>query len=117
MRLLYSSPAIGWVEDDPDDPQVGIENDKALRNRNYMKGPKLYGVLDANGVSRSFRLGNGSNMLSLRYIFYRGTLKADTKYYVRFKNVLTNPYAQFFGDYFEFVPKSVYDGVNPENVW
>ncbi len=117
LRLLYSSPAIGWVEDDPDDPQVGIENDKALRNRNYMKGPKLYGVLDANGVSRSFRLGNGSNMLSLRYIFYRGTLKADTKYYVRFKNVLTNPYAQFFGDYFEFVPKSVYDGVNPENVW
>lgn len=117
LRADYNSPAIGWVEDDPDDPQVGIENDKAMRNRNYMKGPKLYGVLDANGVTRSFRLGNGSNMLSMRYIFYRGTLQADTKYYVRFKNVLTNPYAQFFGDYFELVPKSVYDGVEPENVW
>lgn len=117
LRADYNSPNIGWVVDDPDDPDVGIENDKALRNRNYMKGPKLYGLLSASGVSRSFREGNGSNMLSLRYIFYRGTLKADTKYYVRFKNVLTNPYAQFFGDYFEFVPKSVYEGVTPENVW
>lgn len=117
MRLMYTAPAIGWEEDDLEDPQVGIENDKALRNRNYMKAPKLYGLLNGSGVTRSLREGNGSNMLSLRYILYRGTLQADTKYYVRFKNVLTNPIAQFFADYFELVPKSVYDGAESENIW
>ena len=95
MRAEYTSPNIGWVKDNPDDPHSAKENDKAMRNHGYMKGPKLYGLLSASGVSTSFRDGNGSNMLSMRYIVYRGLMKADKTYYVRFKNVLTNPNLPF----------------------
>lgn len=117
MRADYNSPSIGWVKDDPDDPTVATENDKAMRNHGYMKGPKLYGLLSSSGVSTSFRDGNGSNMLSMRYIVYRGYLSSDKLYYIRFKNVLTNPYGQLFCDYFEFVPRSVYNGEKAESVW
>jgi len=117
MRAAYSSPSIGWKKDDPNDEQSNLENDKAMRNHGYMKGPKQYGLLSASGVSTSFRDGNGSNMLSMRYIIYRGTMRADKTYYVRFKNVLTNPYGQLFCDYFELVPRSIYNGEKRENIW
>lgn len=117
MRAEYSSPNIGWVKDDPDDPESARENDKDMRNHGYMKGPKLYGLLSTSGVSTSFRDGNGSNMLSMRYIVYRGPLKAGKIYYIRFKNVLTNPSAQLFCDYFEFVPRSIYNGEGRESIW
>lgn len=117
MRAEYSSPNIGWIKDNPDDEQANKENDKAMRNHGYMKGPKLYGLLNASGVSTSFRDGNGSSMLSMRYIVYRGPMQADKHYYVRFKNVLTNPYGQLFCDYFELVPRSIYNGEKAENIW
>ena len=117
MRADYSSPSIGWEKDDPNDQQAARDNDKAMRNHGYMKGPKLYGLLSASGVSTSFRDGNGSNMLSMRYIIYRGTMRADKTYYVRFKNVLTNPYGQLFCDYFEYVPRSIYNGDKAESIW
>ena len=117
MRAEYTSPNIGWEKDNPDDPHSAKENDKAMRNHGYMKGPKLYGLLSASGVSTSFRDGNGSNMLSMRYIVYRGLMKADKTYYVRFKNVLTNPYGQLFCDYLELVPRSIYNGEKAESIW
>lgn len=117
MRADYRSHSIGWVKDNPDDPNVAIENDKALRNHGYMKGPKLYGLLSSGGVTTTFRDGNGSNMLPLRYIVYRGQMYSDRTYYIRFKNVLTNPYGQLFCDYFELVPRSIYNGVKNENIW
>ena len=99
MRAEYTSPNIGWEKDNPDDPHSAKENDKAMRNHGYMKGPKLYGLLSASGVSTSFRDGNGSNMLSMRY------------------NVLTNPYGQLFCDYLELVPRSIYNGEKAESIW
>lgn len=117
MRAEYTSPNIGWEKDNPDDPHSAKENDKAMRNHGYMKGPKLYGLLSASGVSTSFRDGNGSSMLSMRCIVYRGLMKADKTYYVRFKNVLTNPFGQLFCDYLELVPRSIYNGEKAESIW
>ena len=52
-----------------------------------------------------------------RRILYRGLLKAQETYYMRFKNVLENPSAEFDFDFFELVPKSVYAGVEQEDIW
>ena len=53
----------------------------------------------------------------LRRIIFTGQLEAGKTYYIRFKSVLETTSAEFFFDYLEFVPKSVYNGDVAEDKW
>ena len=97
MRLVNTSPRIGWVADDAT-PDNGISNDKEMKNRGYLKGPTTYYMGDLATTARNF------------YRAYR--LVLTTKYFgegdhwVRIKNVNENDanIDRFMHDYFELVP-------------
>ena len=102
----------GWVADS----ELGLtngdaieENDKAMRNNGYMKGPKYFWD-DASHSGRD-------RHSCLRRIIFTGQLEAGKTYYIRFKSVLETTSAEFFFDYLEFVPKSVYNGDVAEDKW
>ena len=98
----------GWVsETNLTDDDLIQENVKTMRNMGFMKGPKYLYL--SNGTGRT-------DSRCLRKIIYTGELKAGTTYYIRFKSVLSNT-AEFFYDYLELVPKSVYAGEDPEDIW
>lgn len=98
----------GWVADPTSTDELAIqENTKSMRNLGFMKGPKYFSL--SGGTGRSF-------WRCLRKIIYTGTLEAGKTYYIRFKSVLEQD-AEFFYDYLEFVPKTVYAGETAEDVW
>ena len=79
-----------------------MEKDKAMRNNGYMKGPKYF--FPANGYS-------GRDCTNcLRRIVYTGRLEAGKTYYIRFKSVLDSSNTEFFFDYLELVPRTIYNG-------
>ena len=101
--------ATGWVKDDARNDEANVENDKSMRNLGFMKGPKYF-QQDASNYGRSYQD-------CLRKIIYTGVLEAGETYYIRFKSVLNDPTSEFFYDYLELVPKSVYASDTPEDVW
>jgi hypothetical protein len=44
-------------------------------------------------------------------------MDADQTYYLRFKSALKKSDSQFFMDYFEYVPTTVYNGAQEEDIW
>jgi hypothetical protein len=80
-----------------------------MRNNGYMKGPKYFWD-DASHSGRD-------RHSCLRRIIFTGQLEAGKTYYIRFKSVLETTSAEFFFDYLEFVPKSVYNGDVAEDKW
>jgi len=110
LTIEANDARIGWVQD-ASTTDFGIDNDKTMRNRGYMKGPTSY-----------FRNNGSAPLMSrdasgaLRRII--GTFTFDTyePHYVRFKSVLDKPSAQAMMDYFEYVPKIIYNppGGTPE---
>ncbi len=110
LRLTGSSSMINWASDSSLGTDEAIEDkDKAMRHNGYMKGPKYF--YPANNVS-----GRDCE-ICLRKVIFTGQLEAGKTYYVRFKSVLESSSTQFFFDYLEFVPKSVYNGDEPEDKW
>ncbi|MBQ6750994.1 MAG: fasciclin domain-containing protein [Bacteroidaceae bacterium] len=101
--------ATGWVSDANlgDDDAIN-ENDKAMRNLSFMKGPKYIQL--ANSTNRD-------EQNALRKIIYTGQFEAGKTYYIRFKSVLSGTNYEFFYDYLELVPKSVYAGDEAEDKW
>ena len=102
---------IGWEADDANDEQANIELDKKLRNNGFMKAPNSY-----------YRIGESQPMRATsfigRRIIVRQELKANETYYIKFMNVLENEGSQFYMDYIEYCPKSVYDNpTEPEDIW
>lgn len=53
----------------------------------------------------------------MRYIITRQHLQKDKTYYMRFKCAVESSTSQFFLDYFEYCPSSVYGSVTGEDVW
>lgn len=109
LRVGGSSSSVGWTSDADLGSDEEIDDfDKALRNLGYMKGPKYF--YPASGIS-------GRDCTNcLRRIIYTGPLEAGETYYIRFKSVLQSS-AEFFYDYLEIVPKSVYNGDTAEDKW
>jgi uncharacterized surface protein with fasciclin (FAS1) repeats len=103
LTILASDARIGWVLDSQTDDN-GVDNDKTMRNRGYMKGPSTFVKYDGT-TPIAARSVNGS----LRRII--GTFTFDTyePHYIRFKSVLDKPSAQCMMDYFEYVPKIIYN--------
>lgn len=105
-----NSKSIGWSSDaDLGNDDAIEENEKMLRNNDYMKGPKYF-YPSATQSGREFPL-------CLRRIIYRGQLEEGKTYYIRFKSVLESSSTEFFYDYLEFVPKTVYNGDEAEDKW
>ena len=103
-----TTTATGWVKDGNDD-NANTENDKAMRNLGFMKGPRYF-QQDASNTGRNYEN-------CLRKIIYTGVLEAGKTYYIRFKSVLSDKNLEFFYDYLEFVPKTVYAGETAEDIW
>ena len=110
LRILGSSSLIGWTSDDDLGSDDAInEFDKQMRNNGYMKGPKYF--CPGSGVT-------GRDCTNcMRRIIYTGQLTAGETYYIRFKSVLDDSETEFFYDYLEFVPKSIYNGDIAEDKW
>ena len=105
------SSTIGWEDDVEDDDEINAEVDKRMRNNWYMKAPNYYYMY---GESRSMR----HRHQALRRIVLREAMKADETYYVHFRSLLDNRETEFYMDYIELCPKSVFDNpYAPEDIW
>lgn len=101
LRLPANDPDIGYQTPgtDPRDPE-GFENDKAMRNRGYMKGPASYQVI-ANWWY------NGTGRMEeqvLRRILGIYTFDEWSTHTISIKAVKSG---EFMFDYLEFVPVEV----------
>ncbi|MBP3228442.1 MAG: fasciclin domain-containing protein [Bacteroidaceae bacterium] len=111
-----ANPDIPFIKDehlDWDEDRI-LENDKDMRVHGYMKAPNYFWDIPRTSQARH-QGGDGSPCL--RKIVTTQVLEAGKSYYIRFKSSLKKTNSQFFVDYFEFVPKAVYDGVQAEDVW
>ncbi|MBR5576187.1 MAG: fasciclin domain-containing protein [Bacteroidaceae bacterium] len=105
------SSTIGWEDDVEDDDEINAEVDKRMRNNWYMKAPNYYYMY---GESQSMR----HRHQALRRIVLREVMKADETYYVHFRSLLDNAETEFYMDYIELCPKSVFDNpYAPEDIW
>lgn len=105
-----ATSATGWVDETSLSDDDINEYDKAMRNLGFMKGPKY--MQFASG-----KTGRDVQYLCLRKIIYTGQLEAGKTYWIRFKSVLSGESWEFFYDYLELVPKSVYAGEEAEDKW
>lgn len=134
-----SDSNIGWELDNKTQDEYGVEVelttqseiddniskiDKTMRLQGFMKAPAGFAkspevnVIDVNGSLRNNCETYGDKGNALRRILVRQDMQAGEQYYIRFKSVLDNVNSQFFLDYFELVPKEVYDNpINPEDIW
>lgn len=103
LRLGGSSTMVNWQSDLSLGSEDAImEKDKAMRNNGYMKGPAYF--FPASGVP-------GRDCTNcLRRIVYTGRFEAGKTYYIRFKSVLDSSNTEFFFDYLELVPRTIYNG-------
>lgn len=98
LRIMANDPRVGWIIDSSTEDN-GVENDKMMRNRGYMKGPDTYYY--GQTIVRNY---SGS----LRRIIGTFTFTDYSSHTLRFKSVIENPQSQCMMDYFEYVPKSVF---------
>lgn len=104
LRISANNPKIGWLLDSTTDDD-GVENDKMMRNRGYMKGPNtVY-------VGETLLRNHNSSLRRVIGTFTFTDYKAHT---LRFKSVIEKNDAQMMMDYLEFVPKNVFNPASGE---
>ena len=108
MRKDSSDPSIGNVTPNPNDPvdPLGLENDKMMRNRGYMRGPGslLQDLNVANKPDQTLRYMTRA----MRRILTTARLD-EGQHWLRFKSVEDISTREFMFDYIEFVPISYLD--------
>ncbi|MBQ5461487.1 MAG: hypothetical protein IIT55_06580 [Bacteroidaceae bacterium] len=110
LRIDGNNAFVGWKSDaDLGSEEAIDELDKQMRNNGYMKGPKYF--CPAQNVP------GRDCVICLRRVIFTGQLEAGQTYYIRFKSVLNNSNSEFFFDYLELVPKSIYNGEVAEDKW
>lgn len=104
----YTQSLIGWVADTGEE-DVDSENDKAMRNRGYMKGPASV-IKDPGLTLRGYDY-------PVRVILTMTHLTENTDHWVRIKNVRDDwKGTALMLDYFEIVPKGIItDPTTPED--
>ena len=110
LRIGGGNALVGWQSDATLGSEDAInELDKTMRLNGYMKGPKYF--CPGAGIP-------GRDCTNcLRRIIFTGQLEAGETYYIRFKSVLSSTQTEFFYDYLELVPKSIYNGDIAEDKW
>lgn len=110
LRIGGGNAFVGWKSDATLGSDEAInELDKQMRNNGYMKGPKYFCPGD--------NIPGRDCTNCLRRVIFTGQLNEGETYYLRFKSVLKNSESEFFFDYLELVPKSVYNGDVAEDKW
>jgi uncharacterized surface protein with fasciclin (FAS1) repeats len=123
MRLTATAGDIGWQQDydiienyngaklasdapyNKDDP-FGYENDKSIRNRNFMKAPDSYvGTNWFNDYADIYGTARNSSY-DLRYILGTYTFTGNTTHQLRFVQMLSGT---CLFDYIEFMPVDLLD--------
>lgn len=99
LRIAGTDPQVGWIADTgtPSD----AENDKAMRNRGYMKAPASIWTLNGQKTLRE-------SEFCLRIIIGQFNFQEYGPHYLRGKNVYA-PDQEFHGDYIEIIPTSLID--------
>jgi len=99
LRVLANDPLIGWVlpGSDSGDP-LGLENDKMMRNRGYLKGPNTYKAVSDRFYAKAIARMSQS---SLRRILGTYTWTKASTHVFKVKAVREG---QFMMDFIEFVP-------------
>lgn len=112
MRNQYTDQDenVAWFNESNLDDATIAEKDKNMRNHGYMKGPKYFCRVGQTTTARDYS-GN------VRRIITTQKLEAGKSYYIRFKSCLEDNASQFFSDYFEFCPRDIYNGIDPEDKW
>ena len=82
----------------------------------YSANDVRVGLSQCAGSDKRFRWRNWPFLIPAEFVTTE-TLKPGHTYYMRFKSCLEDNASQFFSDYFEFCPRSVYNGVEPEDIW
>lgn len=112
---MLDNDEIGYKVDTKDE-YSNRENDKVMRDHGYMKGPRFFQKPEGTGTSQTCReIGGGAG--ALRKILGQWYFEKNKTYYIRFKSALEKRDAQFWIDYFEFCPSSVYNGTTEEDQW
>lgn len=105
----------GWVgditeSDDPDYEEINRAQDKAMRNRWYMKAPDSYGNYgDAEGWSLRKQPNTIRRILVRKYMF------AEQTYWLRFRQLVDGDQKYMSLDYLELCPKDVFDSPEGED--
>lgn len=99
LRVTTNDPKIGFIPDALTEDK-GIQNDKEMKNRGYLKGPNTMYAYDNVQNARD-------NENIIRKVITTKYL-AEGDHWIRFKNVFENTTetTQFMHDYIEFVPLS-----------
>jgi hypothetical protein len=110
MTMPTSHPRIGWLEDVGEE-ETDYMNDKAMRNRGFMKAPASIQRFTGQSI-RDWDM-------TVRVILSTTHLAEGVDHWIRIKNVKpdwTNTALQL--DYFEIVPKGIVtDPVKPEDIY
>lgn len=109
LRIWADNPKIGWISDALTTDN-GVENDKMMRNRGYLKGPITF--QSQNGDQKMIARNHKG---ALRRVIGTFTFENSEPHYIRFKSVLEDRTAQFHMDYIEYVPKNIYGGAVAED--
>lgn len=115
MAIMTNEPKVGCVLDkdqtgtDEEKEEKIKANDKAMRNRGFMKGPAGF----AMGSKVSDRLRNHD--VCFRKIITATSLDAGKNYYLRMRQVKEEPGCIAPLNFIEIVSKSVYEGLIPED--
>ena len=99
LRIEANNPKIGFVADASTEDD-GIQNDKEMKNRGYLKGPSsMYAYNNTENARDNIRILR--NVITTKYL-------TAGEHWLRFKNVYENSTntTQFMHDYVEFVPVS-----------
>lgn len=99
LRIMGSNPTINWIADIRTEDE-GVQNDKEMKNRGYLKGPITFRNTSESGLARDYD-GDLRKVITTKYL-------TAGEHWLRFKNVNENDdgNAQFMHDYIEIVPIS-----------
>jgi uncharacterized surface protein with fasciclin (FAS1) repeats len=98
MRITASNPKIGYIADSETDDN-GVENDKMMRNRGYMKDINTSYLYNFTAIARG-------DSPAMRRILTTKTFHTTAPHFLRIKCVEERS-ANFQVDYLEFVPTHV----------
>ena len=109
VRIDSRDERIGWTASDQEE-DMGIESDRSLRSRGYMRGPFSYRGHGKEWLEQTTGLGNcrtDGNVL-IRKILTTQLFRQSDDHWFRIKNMLTDGDAQKWQlDFVEFVPVDV----------
>lgn len=96
LRILANDPRIGWVNDDETEDN-GTSNDKAMKNRGYLKGPTTF-KSTTRPIARNYE-NSIRKVITTKYL-------GKGEHWLRFKNVneQDDGTGMFMHDYLEIVP-------------